>query len=296
MKNDETIALVLAGGGAKGSYQAEIASRICERKNVGVITGVSAGALNGAILAQGHPPQIRNIWKGLRRKGVWDGGYNPIRYIRMAIGSALGLFTADPLIERLKKEFDPNAVEIPFEAGAVSLEDGRYVPYSIDPDKTYDKAQVKKARRFVAASSAVPVAVEPIEVEGELFTDGGIRNIAPVKDAIDYEPDRIIAIFNSRISEGAAVDSKQKPKHAFGVATKAMQIMLNETVRSDVMAARRVNESIVKAQGEIEGLSHIPIDTVEPSEDLGSGQDFSKEAYKRRTEIARSDWQNRINL
>lgn len=295
MKN-ESVALVLAGGGAKGSYQAEIASRICEHKNVDVITGVSAGALNGAVLAQGHPPQIRNIWRHLRREDVWSGGYNPTRYIRMAIGSALGLFTADPLLERLKKEFDPNDVEIPFEAGAVSLENGRYVPYSIDPNERYGEKRVKKARRFVAASSAVPVAVEPIEVEGEAFTDGGIRNIAPVKDAIDYDPDRIIVIFNSKISEGAAVDSKTKPNHVFNVATKAFQIMLNETVRSDVMAARRVNESIIKAQGEIEGLSHIPIDTIEPSEDLGSGQNFSKEAYERRTRIAMSDWRNRINL
>lgn len=293
---DESIALVLAGGGAKGAYQAEIASRICEHKDIDVITGVSAGALNGAVLAQGVPPQIRNLWRHTRREDVWSGGHSPARYIRMAIGSALGLYTADPLIERLKKEFDPNSVEIPFEAGAVSLEDGRYIPYSIDPDKRYNEAQVKKARKFVAASSAVPVAVEPIEVGGDTLTDGGIRNIAPVADAIDYDPDRIIAIFNSQISQGAAVDSTGKPNHVFNVATKALQILLNETVRSDVMAARRVNESIIKAQGEIEGLKHIPIDTVEPSEDLGSAQDFSMEAYERRVQIALSDWRNHINL
>lgn len=285
-------ALVLAGGGAKGSYQAEIASRVCEEKDVSVITGVSAGALNGAILAQNDPKQIRNIWDGLRQQGVWSGGHGLMRYVRMALGSRLGLYSPDPLIGRLKEEFDPNDVEIPFEAGCVSLEDGRYVPFSISPEKTYSKPEVEKARKFVAASSAVPVGVEPIEVGGETLADGGIRNIAPVGDAIDYNPNEIIAVFNSRISEGAAVDQKGKPGHVFGVAQKAIQILLNETVRSDVMAARRVNESIEKAGGEIKGLSQIPITTVEPSEDLGSAQDFSKQAYKRRIRIARKDLKN----
>lgn len=283
-------ALVLAGGGAKGSYQAHIASQIMKNENVTVITGVSAGALNGAILSQGDPDHIKEIWKGLRRDDVWSGGYSILRYIKMAFGYRLGLFTAGPLQERLEKEFDPNDATVPLEAGCVSLKNGRYVPYTIDPDETYDGAQIKKARKFITASAAVPVGVEPVEVDGELLADGGIRNIAPVKDAIKYEPDRIVAIFNSNLSR-PAVEGGTNPTHVLQVGESAIRILLNETLRSDVMAARRVNKTIrMTGMQEVGGASLVPITKIEPSRDLGSAQDFSQEAHDRRANVARHDY------
>lgn len=283
-------ALVLAGGGAKGSYQANIASKLYRRKNVVAVVGVSAGALNGSVLSQGKPDRLEKIWESLRLKDVWSGGHGFARYIRMALGSKLGLYTPKPLFKRLEKEFNPNEVEVPFEAGAVSLKNGRYVPFSISPNKSYSQREVEKARKFVVASSAVPIGVEPVDVEGETLADGGIRNIAPVKSAIDYEPNEIIGVFNSRTDR--PISPQENPSHVLEVGEKAVRIILNETLRADVAAAKKVNKAIEKAGGTLPGLSKIPITTIEPSEDLGSGKDFSKKAYERRQRIAEKDWEN----
>lgn len=279
---EQDVALVLAGGGAKGAYQAEVASRILEKENVTAITGVSAGALNGALLSERNPQKIRSIWKRTRREDVWKGGKNFFRYLSLIFGDAKGLFDPSPLLETVKQNFNPNDAQIPFEAGAVSLDSGEYVSYQIDPNKTYTDGQIKKARRFVVASSAIPVAVEPVEVGGKLLVDGGIRNVAAARQAVEYDPDRIIAIFNSQIAEHTT-DHRRRPTSVFEVGKIAFEIAMNETIRSDVEAAKALNNS--KPQ-----YKQIPVDIIEPSDPLGSPKDFSKSAYEKRRKIGIRDF------
>lgn len=55
----ETVALVLQGGGALGSYQAGVVERMADHDiEIDWIAGISIGAINGAIIA-GNPPERR---------------------------------------------------------------------------------------------------------------------------------------------------------------------------------------------------------------------------------------------
>jgi NTE family protein len=286
-------ALVLGGGGAKGSYQASVANEISDEYDFDAITGVSAGALNGSILAQKEPKKLISLWRGLEKKDVWSGGHGPIRYFKLAVGSALGLYDSAPLRSLIEKSFDPNKVQIPFKAGAVSLNTGSYVPFEISPDRTYTDREAEKARRFVVASSAIPGAVEPVEVseEHKKMADGGIRNIAPIGDAIDFGADRIITILNS-VPNKRVLTSEPKPSHVFGVGRAALQVLLNETMMSDVRAARNINQVVRNVGESAKGFKEVDLQIISPSEDLGSAQDFTK--TEKRIEIGIKDGKRHI--
>lgn len=285
---DEKIGLVLAGGGAKGSYQAEVACRIMKEVEIDVISGVSVGALNGSILIEKNFDKLRSIWASSRRSDIWSAG--PFRTVQIAFGWALGYYDPSPLIETLKSNFHPNDAQILLKAGAVKLETGEFVDFEINPDRRYTEREVRKARKFVAASSAVPVAVSPVEVGGQKMIDGGTRNIAPVRSAVDEDCDRIIAIFNSRIDNKNSRQT-EKPDDIFGVGKWTMDILLNETIRSDVRMTKAVNEFIEStsiSESEIK-YDKVPIDVIQPSKPLGDATDFSRSQWARRTQIGTRD-------
>jgi len=286
----EKTALVLGGGGAKGAYQAEVATRIIEDLDLCAITGISAGALNGSILSQGNSKRLRKVWKSTRKSDVWSGGHTLWRYWDLIWGNKLGLYDSDPLYKQVRKYFDPNQVEVPFRAGSVSLETGNYVQYQVSPDRRYSEEAIEKARRFVCASAAVPGAVEPIKVDDNLdmMVDGGVRNMAPISDALDFEPERIVVILNTGIEEDL-LTKKQKPGHIFEVGVSALEILLNETTINDVRTAQKINDAVQQAGGEIGDYRYVEIDVINPSAKIGSPRDFSKEAYRKRVEVAKRD-------
>lgn len=66
------IALALGGGGAKGSYQLGVfkaLNKLCITPDI--ITGTSIGALNGALLTQGEPHILEELWANITRDQVF---------------------------------------------------------------------------------------------------------------------------------------------------------------------------------------------------------------------------------
>ncbi len=115
-------ALVLTGGGARAAYQAGVLSRLGEAMpdlSLPIITGVSAGAINAAFLAN-HTTDfgtatthLRELWADLKtdrviRVSIWDllatalrWGLNLFGGGAMPAGSARGLVDTSPLAQLL---------------------------------------------------------------------------------------------------------------------------------------------------------------------------------------------------
>lgn len=277
--------LVLAGGGAKGAYQARVVEVLEQKMQWRSVAGVSAGALNGSMICQGKTSELTEIWRSTRRHDVWGGGHSPLRYLQLLFGRKRGLYDTRPLQETLGRVFDPNDAQIPFVAGATEVNTGQYRPYKILPSKSYDKAQVQKARRFVAASTAVPAAVSPVVVGGRAMADGGIRNITPLGDIMKLEqtPSRIVVVLNSKAENAAGGEGP--PTNLIEMAQFGIETLLNEVLRGDIATARKVNELAEHT----ERLEHFDIEVVEPSRPLGTAQDFSKAAHDHRREVAETD-------
>lgn len=68
-------AIVLAGGGAKGAYEAGFMKAIHENQwNYQIVTGTSIGALNACLLAQKEIDVLLHLWENIEEKDVFAGG------------------------------------------------------------------------------------------------------------------------------------------------------------------------------------------------------------------------------
>jgi len=276
--------LVLAGGGAKGSFQAEVV-RLLEKQGFewDAIAGVSTGALNGSVVAQDRTSKLREIWDETRREDVWETGI--LRYLRVAAGMENGLYNPRPLFRTLQDVFDPNDVVTKFRSGAVDIDTGEYVGYEIDPEESYDDREAEKARRYVLASSAIPVFVEPVWVSPERpqMVDGGVRNITPMKDVIEMSDlDRIVVVVNSILDRGV----QTRANNVIDVLGSTISTLLNEIVREDVSQAVKVND-VVRRCEDVDEIDYYNIDVIEPTKPLGSTRNFSVKAAGRRRRIAK---------
>src|SRR5438067_6165965 len=131
-------ALVLSGGGAKGSWQVGACQHLIVERGLwfDVIAGVSAGAVNAATLAQARDQDelaaevehLRSVWLGLR------GSHDIYRRRWLgALGTVLArrtsLYNAAPLRAILAGHIDPARVAgspIRLRIGYVDLLSGRY--------------------------------------------------------------------------------------------------------------------------------------------------------------------------
>jgi NTE family protein len=212
------IILVLQGGGALGAYQAGVFEGMAEAGySPDWITGVSIGAINGALIA-GNPPKQRIE----RLRAFWDGVssgvglavprflsalHQGLAHASASLGSivgvpgffvprmpppafmpdgtlgALSIYDVEPLRKTLGRLVDFNLIkrrEVRLSVGAVNVRTG---------NSTYfDSLQTPIGPDHVLASGALPPAFAPVEIDGEYYWDGGIVSNTPLWYAIDHSP------------------------------------------------------------------------------------------------------------
>ena len=213
----QRIALVLQGGGALGAYQAGVYQALQE---VGLepdwVSGVSIGAINGAIIA-GNPPalrleRLRTFWERITQRKVWQ--YTPdgdvFRKARNAASSWLtilhgqpGFFTPRnpnpwlsfagastatsyydnaPLRETLLELVDfslINEKEMRLAVGAVNVLNGNFA--------YFDNEQDTIAPEHIMASGALPPALPMVAIGTDYFWDGGIVSNTPLQHLLDQD-------------------------------------------------------------------------------------------------------------
>ena len=269
-------ALILSGGGAKGAFQcgAEKYAREVKKYQWDTIAGVSVGALNGAMLASGKYQRLFEVWNTISNDKVYTGGFNLVSVLKILFG-ARSFFGNEPLRQLLDQEFDPQQIQVDLRIGAVSLITGEYVQF----DRTY--ARLKEA---ILASTVMPVIWTPEDVSPEhrSMVDGGVRNITPIGDVLDSEPDEIVIINCSPETEQRLT---QPPNSIGKIGLRTLDIMLNELFRSDVREFIRIND-LVKQAGE-HGITlvnpnngkpykYFDYKLIEPEQPLGDTLDFSQ--------------------
>jgi NTE family protein len=96
------------------------------------------------------------------------------------------------------------------------------------------------------ASSAIPIFFPAVEIDGGWFSDGSVRNTAPLRPAINLGADRIVAIGVSGPPPRGPfpVRSRQAPTIA-QVAGVLLDAVMLDAIEVDVEHSERVNASVV---------------------------------------------------
>lgn len=157
--------IILSGGGARGFAHAGILKALNEAGIYpDVISGVSAGAIVGALYADGHSPdEIFEIFS--QEKSFF-------RYVKLVLPRK-GFFKTKGLRENLSKNLSAKSIEelkIPLFIAATNITKGEVVYFN--EGKLLDR---------ILASAAIPVLFEPVAIDGNLYVDGGVLDNFPVK-------------------------------------------------------------------------------------------------------------------
>ncbi|NVM24287.1 MAG: patatin-like phospholipase family protein [Desulfobacterales bacterium] len=210
MKKARKIGLALGGGGARGLAHIGV-MKVLEREKItpDIIVGTSMGAVVGGALASGMKVEEleervgsfleSNLYQSSELKAMGDaesGAEQSLSrriqsYFKTKIRLAQGIFRASILpireIEEFIEFFVPDIqmeeTVIPFRAVATDLLSGEYVVLKSG-----------SLRRSILASSAVPGALPPVEIDGRQLSDGGIICVVPARCAREEGADVVIAI------------------------------------------------------------------------------------------------------
>lgn len=170
------IGIALSGGGIKGLCHAGVLKALEEQGiKPDIISGVSAGAVVGALYADGYSPdEIAKLFE--------DISFRQMTKFRIPDG---GLFRIDAFENFIFKNMRAKTFEglkIPLRIVATNLDQGQSVVFNkgnlIDP---------------IVASCSVPVLFTPKKINGIYYVDGGVLKNFPVSTIRD-DCDKVIGI------------------------------------------------------------------------------------------------------
>lgn len=287
-------ALVLSGGGAKGAFQYGALRYMMDHEIQGeplahyfnIISGVSVGALNGVMLAQNRFDALEKLWENITTQKVYEGNLNIFRIFRKLLTHQLGVMSNKPLLKLIDENISLREVDqehCDFMFGTVSLDSGLY--YTFHTNDFDDEVQF---RNGILGSASMPVIWPPVSsisnkdgIQFRQLVDGGVRNVSPLGDVIDYDPDEVIIInCNSE-------DFKPYPdpaKNMIKIAARALtEITINQIFRQDIREFLHINDIISQLPKDCrvkrtDGTFFKKYKSVliEPLHDLGDALDFSR--------------------
>ena len=201
--------LVLEGGGAKGSFQigAWRALREAGIKLKGV-SGVSVGALNGALICMDDPEKAEDIWHNINYSAVMDFNMNTGSILETAeeIKKLIKDRGVDitPLKKLLHETVDEEKIRnshCELFATTFSVSDMKLLNIDVK------SASEGKMEEILLASAFFPV-FKTEKLSGKLYTDGGGFNNVPLDVLVDrgYQDVIVVRIY------GPGYDRQKKVK------------------------------------------------------------------------------------
>jgi len=189
--------LVLSGGGSKGAYQVGALKHILGNLQVqyDAFCGVSVGALNCAYLSmfnygeeQTSIQQLTELWNSIDTSKIYKRWFPFGRWHALWNKS---FFDSSPLQNMIRAGISLEKIRASgkkINVGTVSLSSGKYTIFDQTSDYFIDA---------VIASASFPGMLTPVKFLGQLWTDGGVKEISPIQKAVDLGADIIDVIITS---------------------------------------------------------------------------------------------------
>lgn len=244
---DKEYGIVLEGGGAKGAYQIGVWKALieCGVKIKGV-SGVSVGALNGALICMGDYQRAEEIWENItfskvmkvndeKMKTVLEGNLLKLNLAKTALQGAKlvmeGGFDISPLKELIDREIDEKKIEespIEFVLGTFSMSEMKELQLTADELKEQD------LKDYLLASAYFP-AFKNERLGGKKYMDGGIVNNVPIDLLLKkgYQDIIVIRIF------GIGIEKKVKIPEQVQVIEIAPRVNLGNLMNFDSEKSKR---------------------------------------------------------
>lgn len=228
--------LVLAGGGSRGAFSCGALYQLIVKEglNFDYISGISVGSLHGAMLAQAQNADELKKY-AIYLKYLWTRKIQGDYSIYNA-GGTINLLWRDYLhdIAPLKNLLDTEAdwarihsSPIKLWVGAVSFQTGK-IKYVNNHDTPPDIF-----KQYVLASSSMPLMFPPVEINGQQYFDGGLRDVIPLEILLENHND-LEEIHIGHTAVANIVPTIEKFKGAFSILGRTLDIIIAEVMRQDI--------------------------------------------------------------
>lgn len=260
--------LALQGGGALGAYQAGVYEGLAEAGFLPTwVVGISIGGINAAIIA-GNPPErrverMRTFWERISSYAPltppwWLDAMSPaLKYLSasavVSFGvpaffvpripppyfaaeggpGALSFYDTGPLKRTLEElvDFDlVNRGHVRLSLGAVSVREGQSV--------YFDSTRLRIGADHVLASGALPPGFPPVNIDGELYWDGGIVSNSPLAYVVDEQPRTRVLIIEVDVFNAKG----ELPKNLDQAQERAKDIQYASKTRLNIEHLRKLGE------------------------------------------------------
>ncbi|MGR3810105.1 patatin-like phospholipase family protein [Jiulongibacter sp. NS-SX5] len=254
-------ALVLGGGSLKGAWQAGAVQAVLETGfKPEMIYGISAGALNSSYMVNEAGKQfIKNKsidWELVNKKLIsfWienitrpnDIGILKSKWM-LGIDTILnrfdGLLDTNPLHEKLREHINLTNIRrspVHLKVGAVNVNTGQM--HYADPMEQH-------FLDYLRASSSLPIIMPAIQIGGDhrqAFLDGGLREVVPLKKAIEDGATEIYAIAcHPEHRELEPINYRS----FFALIERIKDISVNQFENNDISWAENYNENLMSIAG-----------------------------------------------
>lgn len=191
-------ALVLSGGGSKGSYQIGVWKAL-KKLNIkfDIVTGTSAGALNGALITQKSYYRAIKLWKQINLKLLFGENVtdskDDIKVMTMYGKEFLknGGMEVKNLENLIEKEIKyKKLMKSKINYGLVTFNLTTKKPIQI----TKNEIPKDLIGDYLMASASCYPAFKKKKIEGQTYIDGGFFDNLPINLAIDMGAEEIIAV------------------------------------------------------------------------------------------------------
>jgi NTE family protein len=302
----ETVALVLQGGGALGSYQAGVYEGLHE---AGIepnwFAGISIGSVNAAIMAGNAPdervPRLREFWETICRSALLPdatieeritalAGSGPTRAAisALAAGRALlggqdGFFTPrvpPPFLWPFggiaaTSYYDTTPLKQSLERlvdfDRINARETRLSVGAVDIETGnfayFDNASIRIVPEHIMASGALPPGFPAVEIEGRHYWDGGLVSNTPLTEVLGHTPRRDTIAFQVDLWSSDG----PRPQNILDVAEREKDIRYSSRTRAATDAAtelQRLRRALKRA------LDCLPPETAADPE-IGNLRDLS---------------------
>lgn len=259
---------LLQGGGALGAYQGGVYAGLAETGEApDWIVGVSIGGINAALIA-GNPPErrvarLREFWERVSANsptilppafdimrpvmnrasaasslvmgipGFFTPRFPPPSMAADGTPGALSYYDTSPLKATLEDlvDFDLiNQKHVRLSLGAVNVRSGK--------SEYFDNTRIRIRAEHVMASGALPPGFPPVEIDGEIYWDGGIVSNTPLWYVLDEEPRMDALIFQVDLFNASA----GSPQNLAQVQERQKDIQYSSKARFNIARLRETEE------------------------------------------------------
>ncbi|MEX2470689.1 MAG: patatin-like phospholipase family protein [Gemmatimonadota bacterium] len=308
----DDLGVVMGGGGARAAYQVGVLRSIARRFPdlcVPYVTGVSAGAINAALLSSHHGSflqamdELGHLWGHLTIEDVFRVDsktlfVNGLRWLRQLVSGGAGthdpvkgLVNTDPLRQYLAEvlhavDGELTGIRYNLDNGCLkavaistsSYSTGQSVTWVQGSDiKEWERPQRTSRKttigvEHIMGSAALPLFFPAVRIGDGWYGDGGIRLTAPLSPALHLGARRILAI--STRYDRSDEEADTPVVHGYPPPAQVMGVLTNsiflDLLDHDAIRLERLNRLIRQLPPERrEGLTPVSLLTIRPSRDLG---------------------------